>query len=218
MRRPNLKIITLLFAISSVPGAASATSIDVGIFSFDGGVLQGGGDAFDITNGTGANASLLGFPVTTPVSITVTSLIANKSGGGSLTVNGSDFTVVDPEGDVNCAVTGDAGSGGCDFAAYTLSSAVLTGFLSPTTGLAGLPSGFTGIQSPFTAILTPSSGLTLSPGDFVNIQATLVAEGPVSAVPEPPTAMLLDIGLIGWFARYKLNRLPLLKRLRTPRA
>jgi hypothetical protein len=213
MRRSVLKVLTLLFALTCVPRAASATTIDIGLLTFDADVLTSGSLTFDITDLTGLNAFPPDFPITTPLTITVTNLTANKSGGGTLTIPGSDFT---GGGDVQCSVAGDAASGGCNFAAYTLSSATLMGTLSPTTGLAGLPAGFNGIQNTFTATLLPSSGPTLSANDAVDIQATLVTATPV---PEPPTGMLLDIGLIGLFVAYKLNRIPeLSKRLRMPRA
>src|SRR5262245_4310153 len=129
MRRSSLIALVLLIAIGCLPRVASATSIDIGILSFDADVLSSGTLTFDITNLTGLNALPPDYPITTPLTITVTSLTANKSGGGTLTLLGSDFT---GSPDLQCSVAGDAAIGGCNFAAYVLTSATITGTLSPT--------------------------------------------------------------------------------------
>jgi hypothetical protein len=207
MRRSIVsRVLALVFVFGCYATAASATTIDLGILSFDADVLASGSFTFDITNLTGLNAFPPDFPIGTPLTITVTSLTASTSGGGALTLTGSDFTAVDSAGDVNCTVAGDAGSGACNFAAYLLTSATLTGTLSSTAGLVGLPPGFIGIESTFTATLTPSSGATLIAGfDAVPIEATLVPAAPISPVPEPSTWVLLDTGLLGLLAAYKRN-------------
>jgi hypothetical protein len=213
------RVLVLLFVASCFPRVASATTIQIGLISFDSGVSPAG-TTFDITTLTGSNAFPPDFPITTPLTFTVTGLTASTS-GGPLSINGSDFTSVDAQGDLDCTALGDAGLGGCDFGAYNILSATLTGTLSPLTGLAVLPSGFSGIASTFSATITPDplcGGRTLTAGcDSAIISATLVAANP-AAVPEPPTGILV-VGLLGLLAVCKLNqRSQLLKRLGVFRA
>jgi hypothetical protein len=199
--RPLLRVLALLFVISCFSRIASADTIGVGELTYD--ALPAA--TFDITNLTGANSAIdpIDFPISTQLTITVTSLVANVQGGGPITISGSDFTVADAQDDLNCTVAGDAGTGGCDFSAYTLLSATLTGTLSPLTGLAGLPAGDTKILGTFTATILPNAGCgpkgdtgtTLTAGcDAATINATGVNP---AAVPEPATWMLFSSALIG---------------------
>lgn len=209
MRSLVLRTLAALIVVGSVSNTASAATIKIGVLSFDD---LGGTQTFDITNLTGANAFAPDYPVLTPLTIVVTGLSAAKNGGGTLNLTGSAFTT-DAAGNVNCTAAGDASTGGCNFAAYDLLSATLTGTLSPITGLAGLPAGATGILAAFTATILPSAGNVLTPGDFVDIEATLVTgTGPVP-VPEPSTLMLMQFG-IGAFGSYRLrHHAPFLRRL-----
>jgi hypothetical protein len=205
------RVLALLLVFGCFPRAASATSIQIGLLSFDTGTSTG--TTFDITNFTGGNAFPPDFPVATQLTFTVTSLTATTT-GSPLIISSSDFTTVDSAGDVNCTVAGDAGTGGCDFAAYNILSATLTGTLTPTLGLSLSPSGSADIENTFTVTITPSGGAFLSGGDTAVINATILQAAPV-AVPEPPTAILFEVGMIGLLARYKLNQASqLLKRLR----
>src|SRR4051812_19613064 len=131
MRRSVLNALVLLVAFGWFPRAAAASPIGIGFLTFDDN--GSGGLLFDITNLTGLNSFSPDFPIGTAVTITVTNLVANKSGGGTIPVAGGNFT---GSGDLQCSVAGDAASGGCNFAAYDLVSAVLTGTFSPTSGLA----------------------------------------------------------------------------------
>ena len=90
-------------------------------------------------------------------------------------------------------------------------SAVLTGTLSPLTGLAGLPAGDTGILATFTTTILPNTGCgpngdtvtTLTAGcDAAVINATGVNP---AAVPEPATWMLLFSALIGLLVGCKVT-------------
>jgi len=202
-----LRALAALIAIGCFSHTASASTIKIGVLSFDD---LSGIQTFDITNLTGANSLSPDYPVATPLTITVTGLTAAKNGGGTLTLTGSAFTT-DASGNVNCTAVGDASLGGCNFAAYDLLSATLTGTLSPTSGLTGLPAGFSGILSPFTVSLLPGAGNNLlTAGDFTDIEATLVAD--TSQVPEPSTLMLLQLG-IGALGSYRLrHHAPLLRR------
>ncbi|MFN8065534.1 MAG: hypothetical protein U0P82_12125 [Vicinamibacterales bacterium] len=207
-----MRAFVLALALGCAARAASANTISIGLLTYDEGVLQGGGNAFDITNLSGSSALPPDYPVTTPVTITVTSLVASYSnaGGGSLTIPGSNF-IADPTGNVTCGVAGDASLGGCNIGAYTITSATLTGTFSPVTGLGGLPPGFGGILGPFSATITPAAGAFLVPGDFAVVDATLVAATDVP-VPEPSSGVLLDIGCIGLLAAWHVDRSRLLRR------
>jgi hypothetical protein len=176
---------------------ASAGVIGVGLLTYDGNTPYALA-AFDITNFTGGGAFPPDFPITTPLAITVTNLVANLQGGGTIIIPGTDFTVVDSSGDLNCTVTGDASTGGCDFAAHSLVSATLTGKLSPLTGLGGLPPG-TSILSTFTTTILPGCGPTLT----VDCDTAVIN---ASTVPEPATWLLVAPILIGLLAGYKWRR------------
>jgi hypothetical protein len=197
-----LRVLSLLLITGFCSGLALADTIGIGLLTYDGLPLASP-TVFDITNLTGANAFAPDFPITTPLTLSITSLVAKIQGGGSFILSGGNFTVVDPQGDLNCTVAGDASTGGCDLAAYRLVSATLTGTLSPVTGLAGLPPGNTGIASAFTATITPdvacgTSG-TLTPGcDAAIIYATGVV------VPEPSTWVSLATTLAG-LAMFRLR-------------
>ena len=198
------KVLLSLLVVGGFASTAFATSIGVGQLKFVGNGTPV--TTFDIVNRTGTQASLPDFPITTQLTITVTDLVANIQGGSTITIPGSDFTVVDAQGDLSCTVAGDAASGGCDLSSYSVVSATLTGTLSPTTGLGGLPPG-TIILSGFSTTITPDpacaggpssvtiSDATLSPGcDATTIFATTPG---TTAVPEPGTVTLLEIGLLG---------------------
>ncbi len=209
MVQPFSRVLILSVVISCCAAIASANVIPVGLLTFDAGTPYALA-AFDITNLTGADAFPPDFPITTQLTITVTSLVADLQGGGTLTINGGDFSVVDPQGDLNCTVVGDAGSGGCDFSAYNLVSATLSGTLSPVTGLTGLPAGATGIADSFTATIAPNAGCgpggstatTLTAAcDVAVINATTVPQ----TVPEPSSLTLLGIAMVGLLASYKFR-------------
>ena len=197
------RVLILLSIIGCCLSVASADVIGAGELTFDSNTSAALA-TFDITDLTGVNAFPPTFPITSDLTITVTSLIANLQGGGTITLNGSDFSVVDAQGDVDCTVAGDAGSGGCDFSAYNLVSATVTGTLNPTTGLAGLPAGDTFIESAFTTTITPNVGCGPTGGTGTALTAGCdAATIYASTVPEPPSWTLLAIVLIGLFASYR---------------
>jgi hypothetical protein len=188
----------LLGLMACFGATAYADLYPVGVLSYD--LISATDDQFDITNGTGTNASLLGFPITTPVTITPTSLTVNFLGGGSAVLPGSDFTVVDAQDDLDC------NAAACNlFGSLPIISAVLTGTFSPTTGLAGLTPPDTGVLADFTATLTPSSGPVLVAGvDAALITATGTA--PVSSVPEPGVFGLFGATIVGAFLLERKSR------------
>ena len=199
------RISAAIVLVGCFSGAASAGPIPIGVFSFD---TDGAVSTFNITNLTGASALLPDFPIETQLTISVTSLIASTT-SGNLTLGGNAFTA-DAAGNVNCTAPGSASTGGCNFAAFVLTGATLTGTLSPTTGLLGLPPGYSAIASAFTATLTPTCDTVLSAG----CDATIISATPV---PEPSTMLLFQLGL-GALAGSRAYRAgPLLRRLRERR-
>jgi hypothetical protein len=211
-RRPNpeadivhvRKVLFLFLVVACFASTAFATSIGVGQLKFVGNGTPV--TTFDIVNRTGTQASAPDFPITTQLTITVTNLVANIQGGSTITIPGSNFTVVDAQGDLNCTVAGDAASGGCDLSSYSVVSATLAGTLSPTTGLGGLPPGTT-ILPAFSTTIAPDPACTGGPSSVTIADATLTpgcdattifATTPATtAVPEPGTVTLLEIGLLG---------------------
>jgi hypothetical protein len=189
MTRRFSRIFILPFAIACLGAIAFADQIPVGLLSYD--AVSASQDQFDITDLTGVAAFPPSFPITTKLNISVTDLVVNFTSGPALTLPGSDFTVVDTAGDLNCT------GAGCNLFGDSITSAILTGTFSPTTGLSGLPAGDTGILAAFTTTLTPSSGPILVAGtDLTIIDATGVSTTPTPTVPEP-SAWLLCLTVIG---------------------
>lgn len=190
-------LLLLLLVLPGVCKLASADSIAVGILSFDE-TTPGSVDQFDITNLTTAGLST----ITTGLTFTVTSLIVDLAGGGTVNLSGSDFTA-DAFGNLDCD------DSACNLFGDNITGATLTGTLSPTTGLSGLPAGDTGIEAGYSTSITPGCGTTyLSAGcDAAEIDAT--GTGGVAA-PEPGTWTLLGVGLVCMLFAGR-------KRMRNPR-
>jgi hypothetical protein len=184
------KFFILLLAIVCVGGMASAQgTYAVGDLSYD--QISGSDNEFDITNLTGSNAFPSAFPITSLLTFSVTNLVVNFTSGPALTLPGSDFTVVDIAGDVDCA------AGPCNLFGDNITSAVLTGTFSPTTGLSGLTLPDTGILAAFSTTITPGCGTsTLDAGcDTAIINATGNGGG-ISATPEPGAFSLICVGVL----------------------
>jgi hypothetical protein len=196
-------IVRLLAAVLMVGGIAhAAAAVPIGLLTFD--ALTETGATFNVTNLTGGLFAP-DFPILTPLTIDVTDLTAVTRDGATLAIGGSNFQIVDEAGDVNCTAPGDAGSGGCNVAAYEIVSATLRGTVSPVTGIAGLPEGFDSLMSTFSATLGPSCGDTLIAGcDLAIIEATPTTAP--TTVPEPPPASLLGAGLAALAAGHALGR------------
>lgn len=201
-------LVVCLFAAT----ASAAPIVGVGLFSFEANTPTG--DTFSIINLTGAGALPPDYPITTLLTFSIASLTAIESGGKTLSLGPSAF-FADASGNLTCTAAGDAGSGGCNFAAYSLTSAVITGTLFPTVGLDGQPAGSSGVLGHFSATLTPTCNIgSLTAGcDLVSLDAELV---PVSTpVPEPSTALQLATGVFAAAVRFRHARLrPFSKNLR----
>jgi len=196
--------LAFIVVLASSP-AAFATSFGVGLLTYDA-LTPSALATFDITNLTGANALPPDFPITTPLTLAVTNLVAHLVGGSTLTIDGSNFTD-DGFGDLNCTVSGDAASGGCDLAAYSILSATLTGTFSPTTGLDvdGLPPGSTTIGAAFSTTVTPDAACGNERILTAGCDAAEIFAATPTAVPEPATLTLLEFGVLGLAARYRLT-------------
>jgi hypothetical protein len=179
------QFVVALAALSWLSTVAFADVIGVGLLSYD--TVSSTADEFDITNLTGLDAFPTSFPITTALTITITSLTVDLASGGPVVLPGSDFTVNPSDGDIDCDASATAA---CNFSGNDITRAILAGTFSPTTGLSGLPAGDTGIEAAFTTTLTPGCGTTyLNPGcDFTTIYATGVSG--TTTVPEPSSWML----------------------------
>jgi len=186
MRRfsPILALLGLTFCFGPM---ASADQITVALLSYD--AISATSTEFDITNLTGLNAFPPAVPIATPLTISVTSLLVNLSSGSSLTLPGSDFSITDPQGDLDCTVVA------CNLIGDSITSAILTGTLSPTIGLKGLPPIDTGILAAFHATITPDAthcrGGTLGAGCDT---AIIFATG--TTTPEPGAFSLVGVGFL----------------------
>jgi hypothetical protein len=197
------RLLFSLFVLACLSTIASA-QIGVGLLTYD--AITASDDNFDATNLTGAAAfPSFGFPITTPLTFTITSLVVNFTSGPSLTLGASDFTT-DAAGDEDCTVSA------CNLFGDSITSATLTGTFSPTTGLAGLPAGDTGIEAGFSTTLTPSVGPTLIAGlDGTVINATATSGAP--SLPEPGawpliftlTGLVLIWRAVSWYWRRRMQ-------------
>jgi len=168
---------------------AVADTINMGYVSYDEGTQTPNIATFDIANETGANAVALGdpsFPVTgTAVNFSGLSLVVHFQNGSTQTFGQSSFTLA-PDG---LSFDGPGVPFGTGNDAL---SATLTGTFSPTSLV--LTGGTTRtILDTFSATITDASGGPLQDGDL----ALITAKTTVTGVPEPPTLVLLALGLLG---------------------
>jgi hypothetical protein len=189
MRGRSQQFLVLAGVMAFFSATASADVYSIGLLGYD---LVSAGDAeFDIDNGTGANAVPFGFPITTQLTFTITNLTVNLLVGGPIVIPGSEFTSIDPDGDLDC--TGPD----CNLFNDATTSATLTGTVSPTSGISGLDGGDTGISADFNATtVTPSGGATLTP-DIDGAIITVNGTGGVSIMPEAGSSWLLVTIIVG---------------------
>jgi hypothetical protein len=189
MLRRLSQTFVLLLGIACCGRIAFAGSYGIASLSYDS--ISASDNEFDITNLTGTNSfPCCGFPITTLLSFTVTSLVVDFSSGPALILPGSDFTVVDSGGDEDCT------PGACNLFGDNITSATLTGTISPTTSVSGLTAPDTGLLTAFSTTITPGCGSsTLVAGCDAAIINAIGTSG-VSGVPEPGALSLVGIGVL----------------------
>ena len=185
-------IAVALFMLGIAVRPSVASEITIGLLSFDVVIptsVPPGLNAFDIYNFTGpSDGPFAGDPYASD------SLVFNNVVLTLFPLGGSSQTI-----DFSALYPGEAVSDLLEFPGNEhFTSATLTATLSPTTFL--LSNGSTAIASPTISVdLVPSSGDVLVPNvDFSPIYADLVT---VIPTPEPASAVLLLVGLLGVVAR-----------------
>lgn len=181
--------ILLLLALAAFSVTASANQIAVGLLSLD--ATTGSSGEFDITNGTGTNSFAPFFPVTTSLTFSVTSLTLNFTSGPAVVLTGSNFTS-DGSG-------GWLGLNSFNLVSNPITSAVLVGTISPTTGISVSGSGTENISADFEDGSGHSSvSLTDASGNLATGDSAVIYAGPAGATtttPEPQTDLLFAAGL-----------------------
>jgi hypothetical protein len=189
---PGLLLVLVTLTVFSA--AASASQIPIGLLAFD--EVTGTSGEFDITNLTGSN-SMPGFPVTTGLTFNITNLTVNFVSGPPTVLTSADFTT-----------DGSGGFLGNNVFSSSILSAVLTGTLSPTAGVAVSGVGTETISAAFeddsgnpSVTLSDPEG-PLAFGDLAVIDAGPASPGgpPTAPVPEPETGVLLGTPIAGLIA------------------
>jgi hypothetical protein len=181
MRKILMFLPLLILALFST--VVSAASIPIGVISLDPtGVASGA--TFDIQNLTGLSALPPDFPVTTALTLDITSLTLDFTSGPPQVLTSSDFTA-DGFG-------GFTGNNIFDLSSTSILSATLMGTLMPTSIIVA-GSGSETLDGSFSAIVLPSSGTSLSFFDNANITAPTAV---ISGTPEPGSYVLMALSLI----------------------
>lgn len=183
MRNVLARVLLALLVMAAFSAAASADSFGIGVLSLDPTGI-GAGATFDIQNLTGSADLPPDFPVATPLTFSGLDLLLTFGDGSTETLTTSDFTS-DGSG-------GFTGNNIFDLSSTTITSAVLTGTLSPVD--VTLADSTTETLNPtFTATLTDPSGGPLQAFDAVEIDAT----SGVTTAPESSSGLYLGIGVAG---------------------
>jgi hypothetical protein len=190
MRRFLPRLLLLVLTLTVFSAAAFADDYPVGVISLD----QTGATSgeFDITNYTGVNSLPPDLPVTTDLTINISTLIITFASGPAEVLTAGDFT-----SDLN---GGWLGNNSFNIASDPIISAVLTGTLGPTTGVDVFGVGTISIAAAFddgsgTSSVTlsdPAGALAL--GDLADINAVSATAVPT---PEPGTGALLGVAFAG---------------------
>jgi hypothetical protein len=186
MRNVLARVLLALLVMAAFSAAASADSFGIGILSLDPTGI-GAGATFDIQNLTGSADLPPDFPVATSLTFSSLDLLLTFGDSSTETLTTSDFT--------SDGFGGFTGNNIFDLSSTTITSAVLTGTLSPVD--VTLSDGTTETLDPtFTATLTDSSG-SLQAFDAVEIDAT---SSGVTPAPESSSGSYLGIGVVGLLA------------------
>jgi len=175
----------LLLSCAAITSVAAADSVPIGLFSLDATGASSG--EFDVTNLTGTSSLPPDFPVTTALSISITSVVITFESGPSLTLDASHFA--------SDGFGGWLGNDSFNLLSSPILSATITGTLSPLSGISGLPTGDS-ILPGFSATLTDVTGGPLELGDTVVLDATTGTStgGGGTPTPEPGTMLLIGSG------------------------
>lgn len=190
----KLRIAIVLLLSLAVP-TAFADTYNVGFISYDLTNPNGsssGTTQFDITNETGANSSFSAdFPITDALTLQNLSLVVSFADLSSETFSLDSTTPLFTTSD-------------------QITSATLTGTLTPLTGVNVFGVGTVTLLPDFTATIMPSSGLYLTAGDpngtLGDFALITASTPPPSNATEPSTLLLLVTGLCGFTLRMRTAR------------
>ncbi len=205
MNRFILKAVLLVLGLSVFSAVASADEYPIGLLSFDTTVATSG--EFDISNFSGG-VLLPAFSVLTPLTFSITSLTVNFATGPATVLTSADF--------VSDGFGGFTGNNSFNTATDAITSAVLLGTVSPTTGVSVNSVGTVTLAAAFddgsgtsSVTLSDVAGGGVQQGDNALINAV---SGTTVTTPEPGAGALLGMGVAGLMGLMLLTR-----RRRLPR-
>lgn len=191
MNRMLLKAVLLVLGLSVFSAVASADEYPIGLLSFDATGATSG--EFDIANYSGG-VLLPSFSVLTPLTFSITSLTVNFVTGPSTVLTSGDFT--------SDGFGGFTGNNSFNIVSDAITSAVLLGTVSPTTGVSVNGVGTVTLAAAFddgsgtsSVTLSDVTGGGVQQGDNALINA--VSGTSTVTTPEPGTGALLGMGFAG---------------------
>lgn len=191
MARRLPQYFVFLSMLASFATVASAGTYAIGDLSYDS--ISSSDDEFDITNLTGTDSFPPDFPITTLLNFTVVSLTVDFTSGPALVLPGTDFTVVDADGDLDCT------AGECNLFGDSITGATLTASISWTGSVSGLTTPDTTLSETLpSTVVTPGCDTTLvagCDGALIYADGSTGGGGGGSTVPEPAAFSLVGVGM-----------------------